>query len=259
MLRKNREPMRVAFISDIHGNYTALKAVLADLDLQNVDQIVSLGDTATLGPQPLEVMAKLEELHCVYIKGNHDWAVLEPERALDFQIAEHLLPDLEWCRERLTPENLEFINTFQTSHEFSLPNGVSVLAYHGSPLSSIDLIQATTPAELLDQYFVGQTADVFIGGHSHIQMHRRNGDKLVLNAGSVGNAFTHAYSPGIVPSLLPWAEYAILSQKDQFLDVDLRRVYFDTDELLKIVAESDLPGAEWWLKQYQKQADKAGR
>lgn len=259
MAFKNREAMRIAFISDIHGNFTALKAVLADLDAQNVDQIISLGDTVTLGPQPLEVIAKLQELKCVYIKGNHDWAVLNPDQAMDYQIAEHLLPDLQWCRDRLTRENIEFINSFQATYEFTFPNGVSVLSFHGSPLSSIDLIQATTPPEVLDLYFEGQTADVFIGGHSHIQLHRRYGDKLVLNSGSVGNAFMYAYVPGFVPSLLPWAEYVILSQKDQSLDVDLRRVYFDTGELLKLVAESDLPGAEWWLRQYQKQVDKADR
>ncbi len=251
--------MRTAFVSDIHGNFTAFKAVLADLDSQKVDQIVSLGDTITMGPQPLEVLAKLRELNCIYIKGNHDWAVLKPEQAESFQIAEHLIPDLYWCGEKLTQADKDFINSFQDSHEFTFPNGISVLCFHGSPFSSTDLIQATTPPEVLDQYFGGQAENIFIGGHSHIQMYRRYGDKLILNSGSVGNAFMYAYAPGNIPSLLPWAEYAILSQNGESLDIDLRRVYFDTDELLKVVAESDLPGAEWWLRQYQKQVDKASR
>jgi putative phosphoesterase len=244
--------MRIAFISDIHGNFTAFKAVLADLNSQNVDQIISLGDTITLGPQPLEVLAKLKELNCVYIKGNHDWAILNPEQATSFQITDHLVPDLLWCKERLAGEDLDFIRSFRDTYEFTFPNGVSVMCFHGSPHSPIDLIQSITPPEDLAKYFDGQTADVFMGGHSHIQMHRRHGDKLVLNSGSVGNAFIHAYEPGSVPGLLPWAEYAILSQNGGSLDVDLRRVYFDTEELLKIVAESGLPGTQWWLKQYQK-------
>src|SRR5687767_10171324 len=184
--------MRIAFISDIHGNFTAFKAVLTDLNSQNVDQIVSLGDTITLGPQPLEVLAKLKELNCVYIKGNHDWAILDPEQALSFQITEHLLPDLHWCKERLAEEDLDFIRSFRDTYEFTFPNGVSVMCFHGSPHSVIDLIQSTTPAEELAKYFDGQATDVFIGGHSHIQMHRRHGDKLVLNSSSVGNAFIHA-------------------------------------------------------------------
>lgn len=244
--------MRIAFISDIHGNFTALQAVLADIKSQNADQIICLGDTVTLGPQPKEVLNTLRELNCVLIKGNHDMVVLDPEEAEKYEITEHLIPDLYWCRERLTRDDLNFIEMFKSTYEIKLPNGVTILCFHGSPLSTTDLIQSTTPAELLDKYFEGHIADVFIGGHSHIQMYRRHGDTLVLNSGSVGNAFTYAYSPGNVPSLLPWAEYTIISQNENYLDVDLRRVYFDTAELIKLVRQSGLPGTDWWLRQYSK-------
>jgi putative phosphoesterase len=244
--------MRIAFISDIHGNFTALQAVLADINSQNVDQIVCLGDTVTLGPQPKEVLNKLKELNCVLIQGNHDAALLDPEEAEEFEITEHLIPDLYWCRDRLTQEDLDFVGAFKSTHEIVLPNGVTILCFHGSPDSPTDIIQATTPPELLDKYFDGQKATVFIGGHSHIQMYRRYGEKLILNSGSVGNTFMFAYSPGNVPRLLPWAEYTIISQSGNSLDVDLRRVYFDTAELIQLVTQSGLPGADWWLKQYTK-------
>lgn len=244
--------MRIAFISDIHGNYTALKAVLVGIKSQNIDQIVCLGDTVSLGPQPKEVLNTLKELNCVLIKGNHDWAIMDPEEAAKYEIAEHLIPDLYWCRDHLTQADLNFIDAFKPTHEIILPNGVVVLCFHGSPISPTHLIQSTTSPELLDKYFEGQKAAIFIGGHSHIQMYRRYGEKLILNSGSVGNAFMYAYSPGNVPSLLPWAEYTILNQNGNEMDVDLRRVYFDTDELQKIVKESSLPGTAWWLGQYSK-------
>lgn len=244
--------MRIAFISDIHGNFTALQAVLADIKLQNVDQIVCLGDVVTLGPQPKEVLNKLNELNCVVIKGNHDAALIDPEESEKFEITEHLIPDLYWCRNHLTRDDLNIIDAYKSTYEIELPNGVVILCFHGSPLSPTDIIQATTPPELLDKYLEGQRATVFIGGHSHIQMYRRHGDKLILNSGSVGNSFAFAYSPGNVPSLLPWAEYTIISQNENYLDVDLRRVHFDTAELIKLVAQSGLPGAGWWLRQYSK-------
>jgi len=244
--------MRIAFISDIHGNYTALQAVLADIKSQNIDQIVCLGDTVSLGPQPGEVLNTLRELKCVLIKGNHDWAILEPEEAEKYEITEHLIPDLYWCRDQLTQVDLNFIDSFKPTHEIVLPNGVIILCFHGSPISATDLIQSTTPPDVLDKYFEGQKATIFIGGHSHIQMYRRYGEKLILNSGSVGNAFVFAYSPGNVPSLLPWAEYTIINQTGRELDVDLRRVHFDTEQLLKIIKESNLPGSVWWLKQYSK-------
>ena len=140
--------MRIAFISDIHGNFTAFQAVLADINSQSIDQIVCLGDAVTLGPQPIEVLNTLRELKCVYIKGNHDAAVLDPENAAQYEITGHLIPDLHWCKNKLSPDDLQFIDSFKPMHEINLPNGNQILAFHGSPLSFTDIIQATTPTEI---------------------------------------------------------------------------------------------------------------
>jgi len=243
--------MRIAFISDIHGNFTALEAVLSDIKGQSVDQVICLGDTATLGPQPREVLDALRHWKTVNIQGNHDAAILDPERAAEYEITDYLVPDLYWGREHLTANDFEFIRSFQSTYELDFGNNIQLLAFHGSPRATTDLILATTPAETLDEHFGPYHASVFIGGHSHIQMHRRYGKLLILNSGSVGNAFLHAFSPGKVPSLLPWAEYAILEYKQGLFDVDLRRVYFDTQSLQELVKVSGLPGAAWWLRQYQ--------
>jgi len=244
--------MRIAFISDIHGNFTAFQAVLADINSQSIDQIVCLGDIITLGPQPLEVLDTLRGLNCLYIKGNHDAAALAPENAAQYEIADHLVPDLYWCKDQLSADDRKFIGSFQPMLEINLPHGHHILAFHGSPLSFTDIIQATTPPELLDVYFEAQKADIFIGGHSHIQMVRRYADKLILNSGSVGNAFKFAFQPGKPAHLLPWAEYMIINQSGDSLNIDARRVYFDTDELLEKVRKSQLPCADWWLSQYSK-------
>lgn len=245
--------MRIGFISDIHGNFTALEAVLADIRKQNIDQLICLGDTISLGPQPVEVLNALREWQTINLMGNHDLAILDPYKAAQYEITEHLVPDLHWGRKRLSAEDFDFLRSFKDTHVIQFPNGIEVLAFHGSPLSTTHLIQATTATETLDVYFADRKQDVFIGGHSHIQLHRRYGKKLILNAGSVGNAFVHAFTPGNPPNLLPWAEYAIMEQAGNFLNVDMRRVYFDTDALIERVKESNIPGAEWWLKQYQDQ------
>ena len=71
--------MRVALISDIHANEVALCAVLDDIAKLGVDQIVCLGDVATLGPRPSAVISMLRELNCHCILGNHDAFLIEPE------------------------------------------------------------------------------------------------------------------------------------------------------------------------------------
>lgn len=244
--------MRIAFLSDIHGNYTAFQSVLKDIETQKIDQFISLGDTVTMGPQPIESLKALRALNCLYIKGNHDAAVLEPEKAEKYEITHYLAPDLYWCQKQLTADDRIFLDSFNSMLSITLPNGVKILAFHGSPLSSTDIIQATTPPELLDKYFAGHNADIYIGGHSHVQMIRRYGEKMILNSGSIGNAFKFVYSPGNPPSLLPWAEYMILDQTGDSVSIDARRVYFDTDEVHRVVKESGLPGSAWWLRQYAK-------
>jgi putative phosphoesterase len=244
--------MRIAFLSDIHGNYTAFEAVLNDIKTQKIDQYICLGDTITMGPQPIETLNALRELNCLFVKGNHDAAVLNPELAAKYEITHYLIPDLHWCREKLSADDFKFLDSFPPMLPVTLPNGIKILAFHGSPLSPTDIIQATTPPELLDKYFEGQDADIYIGGHSHIQMVRRYGEKLILNSGSIGNAFKFAYSPGISPRLLPWAEYMVIDQVADSVSIESRRVYFNTDELQDIVKDSGLPGTAWWLRQYGK-------
>jgi putative phosphoesterase len=242
--------MRIGFISDIHGNFTALDAVLTDIKKQHIDQLICLGDTVSLGPQPREVLDALREWNAVTIMGNHDQATLEPERCTEFEITEHLIPDLYWGREQLSKEDLQYITSFEMTKTVQFSKSIELLAYHGSPKGTTHLVLSTTPAETLDEYYNGLSASIFIGGHSHIQMERRHGNKLFLNAGSVGNAFKFAYTQGNPPSLLPWAEYAIVEQEGSSLHADMRRVYFDIDALIEKVKASNLPGADWWLKQY---------
>ncbi len=244
--------MRIGFISDIHGNFTALEAVLADIQSQGVDQLICLGDTASLGPQPREVLNTLREWNAVTIMGNHDQAVLEPQRCAEFEITEHLIPDLYWTRDHLLEDDLQYIASFAPTHTVQFEHGIKLLAYHGSPKKTTHLVLATTPIETLDDYFEGQNASVFIGGHSHVQMQRRHGSTLFLNTGSVGNAFQFAYTNRVPPRLVNWAEYAIVEQNANFFHADMRRIYFDIDRLLERVHASDLPGAEWWVRQYKK-------
>ncbi|MDO8754726.1 MAG: metallophosphoesterase family protein [Anaerolineales bacterium] len=244
--------MRVALISDTHGNFSALQAVLADLPAQGADQVVFLGDASTIGPQPVETLDALRELNCVsLIMGNHDAAVLDPARATELQVAPNLHTSITWCIDHLRPDHFDFIRSFQDTFTLALSDKISLLCYHGSPLSCTDQILSTTPEENFEKFFAGRTSTVWAGGHTHIQMFRRHNDKVMINAGSVGNAFYHSFEPGVVPRLLPWAEYAIVSAENEIVTVHLRRVPYDTRETLSRVRQTGVPSMEWWLDQYK--------
>lgn len=243
--------MRIGFISDTHGNFIALKAVLADLKTQGPDLTIFLGDATTIGSHPKETLDMLRELAChAYIMGNHDEAVLYPERASDLQIAPNLHDSLQWTIEQLSRSDLDFLRSFQQTFTLEL-GGPPILCFHGSPLSNTAVLTATSPAELLEEHFSGQPSSIWIGGHTHVQLHRRHGTKLLINSGSVGNAFKHAFVPGKPPELLPWAEYALIEIKNTTISVNLKRVPFDTQKVLGMMASCGNPAAPWWLEQYK--------
>ncbi len=242
--------MRIALISDIHGNDTALQAVLSDIEERQVDSIICLGDVATIAPQPKEVLARLRETECLYIMGNHDAALLDPDAAAQYQIARPLIPSLHWCARQLTAEDFAFLRSFAPIKEVSLDARTTLLCCHGSPQSNTDIILATTPADELDRLLGSHSATIIAGGHTHIRMLRRHNGKLIINPGSAGMPFLNTPLPGEAPTLLPWSEYAILTLVKGALSIDFRQVLFDLHEFIKAISVSDIPIKEWLIEQY---------
>ena len=242
--------MRIALVSDIHGNWVAFEAVLRDIEKQRIDSLVCLGDLATLGPQPLPVIAKLKSLDCPCVLGNHDAALFDADNAHKFQIAPSLVPTVQWTAQQLTAQDFDFLRSFQPTIEIALAPDTNLLCFHGSPQSYTDMILATTPADELDRMLEPHSAQIFAGGHTHVQMLRQSKGRLVINAGSVGSPFRQSFVPNTQPELLPWAEYAILESSDGITSVDLRRIPFDIKAFCRIAAASTLPLRDWWLEQY---------
>ena len=242
--------MKIALISDIHGNHTALTAVLADLEQQQPDALICLGDIATIGPQPKEVLATLQSLDCTFIQGNHDEAMLHPQKAAALNIHPALLPNLAWAITQLEPQDVAFLESFQANYEMDLDADKKLFCFHASPVNNIDIILDTTPVTILDDYLASTNAEVMAGGHTHIQMLRKYNGRLLINPGSVGTSFV-APPPINIPTLSPWVEYAIVECKNGTVTVTFHRLPMDLDALFKAVHASSMPNKEWWLEQYQ--------
>jgi len=182
--------MPVAIISDIHGNLIAFDAVLNTIAARNIQQIICLGDVAATGPQPREVIARLKQIDCPAVIGNTDDWLLKPKLKVHDNPDMQRIQEMEfWASEQLTSEDRAYLASFQPTISYELDNGKHLLAYHGSPRSYSEHISSTTPDRDLDAALSGYQADIFIGGHSHMQMFRRHRRSLVLNPGSVGLAF----------------------------------------------------------------------
>lgn len=241
--------MRVALISDLHANAVALDAVLADIARVGVDQIICLGDVATLGPRPDLVLDRLRSLGCPCIQGNHDAFLLDPQLIHTYTEAQVVVDAVDWCRARLTSRDIDFIRSFVSTLEIALDERSTLFLFHGTPRSHMEDLLATTPPDELDVMLDGNRGTVMAGGHTHIQMLRQHRGMLMVNPGSVGLPFRE-YVAGGAPTLLDHAEYATVSAAAGGVSVELHRVPVDRAALRDAVRASDNPLSAMLLQQY---------
>ena len=195
--------MRIAIFSDIHGNLVSLDAVLADIRRQGIQQMVCLGDVAATGPQPRDVLARLQKLAIPIVQGNTDEWLLAPELwGQDSEFYTRIYEIEQWGADLLTEADKEFLGTFQATVEIKLDETQSLFCFHGSPKGNRDIIRATTETAVLDDYFSDTTAKFLAGGHTHQALLRRHEDKLIINPGSVGMPYIQMGEKQWIP---PWA------------------------------------------------------
>ncbi len=242
--------MRLALLSDIHGNLIALEAALADLSRRAIDQIVCLGDVAAMGPQPGAAVERLGSLGCAVVMGNTDEWLLdpvlhEPEDEDDRRLMEAEL----WSAAQLSDAHRSFLRTFQPVVQVDLGARQTLLGCHASPLSNTAGIPATAPAARLERLLAGQRPTVLAAGHTHKQMLRRYADVTIVNPGSVGQPKQADPATGRVLHP-PWAEYALLDATDETLAIQFVRLPYDTRSVARAILDSGMPHAEHWASQW---------
>lgn len=253
--------MRIALISDIHGNAIALEAVLQDAQRAGVDAIVCLGDIVLGGPGPREALERIMALECPVVRGNTDETVanarpkatpLKGSKTAQQSATQPVAQDAQsrsrdvaqWCRAQLEEHHVEFLQSLPLTATVELTGGQRLLAYHGTPRSVTEPLYPTTPDDELKELFAGVDALVYAGGHTHCQMVRRYKASLVVNPGAVGLPF--GFNPPNV------AEYAIVHAENRFLDVSLRRVPIDHEAVAAAILASTMPHREWLAAQWHK-------
>jgi predicted phosphodiesterase len=245
--------VRVALLSDLHGNAVALRAALADVERHDVDLIVSLGDVAQGGPQPTECVELLRELGCPCVFGNSDEFLLSLDlgnEAVDDEGRERLLEVGRWSQAQLGGEGIEFLRGFRPTVELDL-SGVKVLCCHATPSSNEDVILPDMPRADAERMIGQPGVDAVAAGHVHLQWLRRFSNLVWLCVGSVGLVYEHKDPMDEVP-FEPWSEYALLSGVDGGLAVEFRRVPFDVEELVDAARAADFPDVERWAGMWKR-------
>lgn len=213
--------MRVALLSDMHGNAVAFRAALADLEERGKpDLIVALGDVAQGGPQPRECVELLQQLGCPCAYGNSDHILV----ALDFGNEEpddRVLETAHWSREQIGDDGLDFLRGFEPTVRTG-----RVLCCHATPASIEDVVLPDTetipPVE----------ADAVAAGHVHQQWLRRFGPTLWFCVGAIGAARR--------------CEYALVD--DETLAVEFRSIPYDVDALIADARAKGFPSVDRWAE-----------
>ena len=194
--------VRMAVLSDVHGNLPALEAVLSDVRKADVNLIVFGGDLAS-GPMPAETIDLVRSMpNARFVRGNADRGVVAAYDGTPKP--EWPGPNADWCATRISRAQRDFLNSFAPTVEGEEVEGVGrVLVCHGSPRSDLDVIWSGTPTDRLRWFLTGLDVDLVVCGHTHIQFDRVVGDTRIVNAGSVGmpsgkhGAFWAQIGPGV--------------------------------------------------------------
>ncbi len=171
--------MKIAFLSDIHGNLEALQNVMAYLRTVQADEKYFLGDAVGYLPNALEVLEILHDNNFQCIKGNHE-AMLIGEIPVKEGNAE--VYQLKLVADKISNSQLQFIESWKTEIQFTLNNKQFYLT-HGSPLDKQNgYVYPDSDLNILcdNEY------DVIIIGHTHRPFIKNCADKMFINVGSVG-------------------------------------------------------------------------
>jgi putative phosphoesterase len=238
--------VRLALVSDQHGNDVAFGAVVEDLDRIGVDEVVCLGDAVQGGSQPAETLERLQGLGCATVLGNADAFLLEVPTDSPEPVTEQQLEVREWTLSQLSESQLDQIRAFEPVVRREL-EGVRLLYCHGSPASYDDVLLPELGPDALAP-FRGHDAALIAGGHTHLQWTRRIDDGLYVNPGSVGISYDrHADEPLHLRTL---AEWALATVENGEVAVEFRQVPYSRDDVLAAAARSGRPHADEWAAQW---------
>ena len=244
--------MRIAVISDVHGNLIALEAVLRDLRTQGADLVVNLGDCVTAPLWPKETNDLLVTLAWPTVRGNHDRWLAELPRA-------RMSPSIAATANALRPWDITRLGSLPTSLSFE---GDSILAVHGTPRNDAEYLLAedvdgrlalATPALISER--LGETrASLVVCGHSHHQHLAQVGETLFLNPGSVGcpRYVDHQMPVSTAEAGSQRAHYAVLTRRDARWSAQMLAIAYDTTS---VAARARSQGRGDWALAFSQQSE----
>jgi predicted phosphodiesterase/SAM-dependent methyltransferase len=257
--------MIYAVISDIHGNYPALKAVIGAAKAKVAEAFLLLGDYIRDTPTLNEVVDTIRTLpNCTAILGNGDIGVVSLDKTKpEYCEFEQMLPNF-WTYKNLSEQNLNYLKSLPESADIELPGGKIVHLSHSISLihhkprlavfhsgdyarkmerSSFTIEEGMRDMQNTAEEYSDEVAeylgDICLFGHNHLQYSGSVAGKILLNPGSCG-----------MPSYYDIrAPYALMNYTGDIVEIQLHRVEYDVEQTIKAILDfNDFPHAQFWDK-----------
>ncbi|WP_455539211.1 metallophosphoesterase family protein [Terrisporobacter sp.] len=232
--------MKVGVISDIHSNLYALNAVLADLKNRNADLIVCIGDLVGYATRPNEVIEILRREKILTIMGNYDEAIGNFKIICgcdykDPKDAEKAAMSMHFTGQETTTKNKEYLRNLPKEATITF-NNKTIRFVHGSTRIINEYLKEDSKEakEVMSEL----VEDILVCGHTHIPYAKYYGEKLLVNAGSVGKPKTNR----------PDANYVIIniqnedeiSKKTSSVEVEIIEVPYDFEKTAREIEENEI-------------------
>ncbi len=226
--------MRIAVISDIHGNVEALRQVLADIGKRGVDSICCAGDIVGYGPFPNEAVQLLRERNIPSVMGNYDDTIGNSRLVCgcdykDEESARIGAFSVQWTAENVSTENKLYLRQLPFEIDMGTEN-TRIRIVHGSPRKLNEYLSEDLSDKEINRILMECTADILVCGHTHVPFIKTVGGKLLVNAGSVGKP-KHGD---------PRASYVIIEVNGQST-AEIIFVKYDAELTARAMEEKGLP------------------
>ncbi len=228
--------MRLAILSDIHGNLTALQAVLADVAAHGpFDSVGVAGDLCEWGPQPRAVLERVRALNCPVVQGNTDRNVTieDADELRALGKSERAIAGLAWTRGEIGPEGTAYLAGLPFAHTFPGPQGQDVLMVHANARDQDTHLDPDMPPQRVAELLGDTSAAVVAFGHLHIPYLRPLEGRLLVDVSSAGYPRDGDRR----------AAYAIL-EWDGAWQAAIRRVPYDLEAAAAAFRASGMPRPE---------------
>ena len=230
--------MKIAVLSDIHGNFQALESVMKDVEENRCEKVLCLGDLAMAGPQPRAVIDFVKkQQNWIVIQGNTDKMIAEFTKEIlentksSFPVmANALLDDILYIEE----DRKEYLRNLPPQKELEI-EGVKILMVHGSPRRNNEDILPDMPLKTIEEIIEGTDADLIFCGHTHVPCgYQTNKKQTVVNVGSVGRPMTEDAK----------ACYVIADFQDGGFSIEHRFLDYDRDTAAKLMRARNFDGSD---------------